>query len=475
MGETLPIFSTTFNRSVQVEARADHLSADSGALLLREILERTGIVEWMTERLIDPRDPNAITYPLADLLRTSLLLLGQGWRDQDDADRLRHDPSFRVANDTRRGTAALEQDRVLPSQPTMSRLLDALSGQANQEVVREAVSELALRRLWMDNGRRRRKRLMIDVDGLPVQVYGQQPGSEYHGHYRQPMYHALVASCAESGDLIDGTLRRGAAASADGALPFIETVVERCLKRVCESVLVRLDAGFPGGQTLRGLEARGIDYVARIRNNTVLDRMAQPYLRRAPGRPPREGRAWCHELRYQADSWDHARRVVLVVVERPEELFVDHFWLLTNLRRDRYSGARLLGLYRMRGKAEGHMGELLDVLAPALSSVRRPKSHYRGRRLGADARAQEAGVRAQNETLFLLNLLAYEVLHAARCVMEQTTGTGWSLRRLRERVLRVASRVVGHGRRLTFVIAQHAAPDWLRLWGKLGALDWASG
>ena len=41
---------------------------------------------------------------------------------------------------------------------------------------------------------------------------------------------------------------------------------------------------------------------------------------------------------------------------------------------------RLLGLYRMRGKAEGHMGELMDVLAPALSSVRRPKS-YRGRRL----------------------------------------------------------------------------------------------
>ena len=63
--------------------------------------------------------------------------------------------------------------------------------------------------------------------------------------------------------------------------------------------------------------------------------------------------------------------MVLVVVERPGELFVDHFWLITNLRRDRYSGARLLGLYRMRGKAEGqHMGELMDVLAPALSSVR---------------------------------------------------------------------------------------------------------
>ena len=111
-----------------------------------------------------------ISYPLGDLLRADVLLLGQGWRDQDDADRLRHDPSFRVANDTRRGTAALEQDNVLPSQPTMSRLLEALSGEANQAVVREAVGELALRRLRMSNQGRRRKRLMIDVDGLPVLV-----------------------------------------------------------------------------------------------------------------------------------------------------------------------------------------------------------------------------------------------------------------------------------------------------------------
>ena len=70
-------------------------------------------------------------------------------------------------------------------------------------------------------------------------------------------------------------------------------------------------------------------------------------------------------MRYQADTWEHARRVVLVVVERPGELLLDYFWLITNLRADRYSGARLLGLYRMRGKAEGHMGELMDVLAPA--------------------------------------------------------------------------------------------------------------
>ncbi len=65
---------------------------------------------------------------------------------------------------------------------------------------------------------------------------------------------------------------------------------------MCESVLVRMDAGFPDGKTLTGLESASIDYVARIRNNAVLDRMAQPCLRRPPGRPPREGRVWWGKL-----------------------------------------------------------------------------------------------------------------------------------------------------------------------------------
>ncbi len=64
--------------------------------------------------------------------------------------------------------------------------------------------------------------------------------------------------------------------------------------------------------------------------------MAKLYLtqpaRRSPKAPPR---LWFHELTYQAESWDRARRVVLVVRERPGELYPDHFWLLTSLSRKR--------------------------------------------------------------------------------------------------------------------------------------------
>ena len=50
------------------------------------------------------------------------------------------------------------------------------------------------------------------------------------------------------------------------------------------------------------------------------------------------------------------------------------------------------------------MGELMDVLDPALSSASRPKTHYRGKPLKSGAKPEartEAGVRPHNEVLFL--------------------------------------------------------------------------
>ena len=127
MGEVLPMFMPSFNRSLVIEVRPERLSSDAGAVLLRELLQRSGIIPWMVARLADPRASDQVTYPLAELLRAVLVLFGQGWRDQDDADALRFDPAVRLAVAEARGTAALGDDHHLPSQPTLSRLLGTLS------------------------------------------------------------------------------------------------------------------------------------------------------------------------------------------------------------------------------------------------------------------------------------------------------------------------------------------------------------
>jgi hypothetical protein len=113
--------------------------------------------------------------------------------------------------------------------------------------------------------------------------------------------------------------------SAEGALELVLPVVERVEKKLCQVASVRIDAGFPEEKLLGGLEARRTPYVARVRNNAVLNRMAEPYLVRPVGRPPKEPRTWFYERSYQAESWSRPRRVVLVVMERSDELFLHRF------------------------------------------------------------------------------------------------------------------------------------------------------
>ena len=441
-------------------------------MVLREILEHSGLVGLLASKLADPRDPTLVTYPLGDLLRTSLVLIGQGWRDQDDADALRRDPALRLAVASERGTAPLATGHHLASQPTLSRLLDTLSGEANRRVLRETLAEMAGRRLRAERHGHRQHRLTIDVDSLPIEVHGHQPGSAWNGHYHQRMYHPIIAAAAETGDLLDARLRAGNAHTAEGALDFILDLVDRAKKTLCRVAMVRFDAGFPDERVLSGLETRRIPYVARLRNNSALDRAAAPFLKRPRGRPPVEPRLWFHELDWKAGSWSRSRRVVLVVLERPGELLLDHFFLITSIGADAMPAADLLEYYRRRGTAEGIFGELMDTLAPALSSAPRTRYATKGkRRIKGEPTGMDAF--ARNEALLLLHMLAYEILHAGRRVMELATGTGWSLRRFRERGLKVGAHILLHARWVTMVVAQSAAAAWSCLWPGLHRLAWS--
>lgn len=51
MVETLQPVTTSFNRSLRIEHRPERLTGDPGAVVLREVLERSGIVEWMVAQL----------------------------------------------------------------------------------------------------------------------------------------------------------------------------------------------------------------------------------------------------------------------------------------------------------------------------------------------------------------------------------------------------------------------------------------
>ena len=445
MGESLSTWTPSCNGAVRVELSGQRTTSDSGALLLREALDNSGAVEALEDNLVDPRHPLRIRHSLASQLRTLVLQRAMGWIDLSDTDSLRRDRLWQLACSDARGTMPLAQDR--PSQATLSRLLTCLGRNDNIDVVHEGLLRLVLWRLTsLKNGERPRQ-LTLDIDGLPIEVHGHQGGSAYHGLYGARIYSPLVASLAETGDMVGGLLREGNAGPAENADTWIPHLVKRLNESTGAQVRVRIDAGFTDNDTLEALEDRGIEYLGRLRSHTGLQKLAAPLLKRPPGRPPEQPREWCHDLAYQAGSWPAPRRVVLVVQERPDDLLLHAFFLVTNLGKFDWPPEKVLALYRKRGSAEAHMGEVKSALDVHLSSTDRGASTVQG-------------VMARNEVSLLLSLYAYQVLHGLRCLLERQTRQGWSLSRMREQVLKVAATLRLHARRITVHLGAAADKWW---------------
>ena len=464
MGEAqCSLFSLDFNRSVHIEARPECLSADTGALLLRELMDRLGFDALVERHLQDLRDPDRVTHALVELFRTAVLMSAQGWSDQLDVNHLRDDPVLRLAVSSRRGQSPLRQadgraPEGLCSQPTLSRFLEGLSTEENRAGLGTILLAATARRLGLSQ-RHRLAEMTLDLDSLPQEVFGHQPGSEWNGHYRTRCYHPLVVR-SDLGDFLGAKLRPGKAHTADGGLEFVLPIL-RWAGEYADRVWLRMDAGFPAPAMLRSLEAEGFHYVARLRGNAALNRLAAPHLKRPAGRPPQDGRRWTHELAYRAGSWSHARRVVLVVVERADEqqhLFLDHFFLLTNATPEEMDGPTLLEHYRQRGAAEKDFGDWNQALDLSLSSSPREKRHYRGIAIEAPYTAPDSF--GANEARLLLSLITANLMQAGAALLERNVTARMSRIRFRQLVLRCASRIVLSGRRITVVIGAEGASLW---------------
>ncbi len=459
--------SLFFNRSLKLKSEPLEITADAGAVAVREILERSGVVERIAARIKDPRQPGKITHSMQECLRTLFVLAAQGRPDHNDADAYRNDPAFALAVCDRKGTAAA--DHSLPSQPTLSRIVALLSSEENRKILREELARFVKWRFRAIGGGRLHRRLTVDVDGLPIDVHGKQPGGAWNGYYNRKVYQPIVASVGDTGDMLDARLRNGQVHAADGALGFIADVVERVRGELAEEIDVRLDAGFPSEGLLAGLEAKGTGYVCRIRNNSVLKDLAEDvtdgFMALGPSKDgaPRE---MVFEERYQAGSWSRPRRLLQVVVERVGELLPSVFNLVTSIKEEEMSGREVLELYRRRGKAEAHMGELVNEVRPALSSSPRPKRRYRGRKVEA---GESVDAFACNDVRLLISTMGYQIVHALRTLMEKATGVGWSLKRLLDRALRTAARFTVSGRRITMT-ASEASSHWWTLTQRLRRL-----
>ncbi|WP_020465755.1 transposase, partial [Singulisphaera acidiphila] len=85
-------FSILGHRQVLADFDGGAISSDGGALLLRQIEARTGIIRQFAACFTDHRDPDLVEHPLEHLLAQRVYGLALGYEDLNDHDDLRCDP-----------------------------------------------------------------------------------------------------------------------------------------------------------------------------------------------------------------------------------------------------------------------------------------------------------------------------------------------------------------------------------------------
>ncbi len=463
-------FSPSFNGSIRVEGRAERLTGHAGLILLRELDERLGLTASLAKSLVDDRDPMRVQHPLSQLLRTAIYAMAIDSSGATAAAGMGSDAALRFATSDKRGLSMLDDEASIASQPTLSRFMARMAGEENLPKLRGALFDSAARAVQA-RGTGKLEYATLDIDSYPIKVHGHQAGSEHNGYYRTRCYHPLGVMLGETGHWLDLKLRPGSVHTAKGAEEMLEPLIDRAREHISDNVSVRGDAGFVGPELLEALEGKGVPYALRLPTNKDLKEYEELYVRREAGRRPDYERVFCHELEYRAQTWKGPRRVILVVIDEPDELLLKSFFIVTSFSKEELEDRDVLDFYRARGTMEGHIGEMKAVIDGRLSSTNREKRRYANK----DIVNQETPVDPMqvNTAALCLHALSYNLLNTFRSL----SGTPdfidepaeLSLRRARSLLL-VPGRVILSARRATMVVMHAALDSWRRAWTRICAL-----
>jgi hypothetical protein len=288
-----------------LDARFDagRLTSDGGLAWLSEAEDELGVCAALAAEVPEWRRGTP-RHTLLTLVTQRVLQIACGYEDQNDAAALRRDPLLKVACGRLPSSG-----RDLASQPTLSRLANAVGARACYRLAR-ALGEVYLRE------RERAgvpKRVVLDLDSTDDPTHGKQEHSAYHGYYGQHPYLPLLVFDGDTDQLVTAVLRPGNAHASRGVVPVLTRVVRALRARWPEvQIALRADGGCAVPAVYEFCEREDLEYTIGLGTNARLAALAAPLLAEAAAEAARTGAPARRlgEARYQAGSWPRARRVV---------------------------------------------------------------------------------------------------------------------------------------------------------------------
>ncbi|WP_196189339.1 IS1380 family transposase [Conexibacter sp. W3-3-2] len=111
-------------------------------------------------------------------------------------------------------------------------------------------------------------RLVIDLDSFVGEVYGSKKQGAAFGYTRVRGMHPILATRADTGEVLHIRLRKGSANTSRGAGRFLDELIARIARTNATGPrLLRADSGFWNNKTFDKLEAAGWDFSIGVRQN----------------------------------------------------------------------------------------------------------------------------------------------------------------------------------------------------------------
>jgi hypothetical protein len=139
----------------------------------------------------------------------------------------------------------------------------------------------SLRRAWWAGAGPGGRRLVVDVDSFVGEVYGADKQGAGYGYTHKRGYHPIVATRAETGEVLHIRARKGSANTSRGALWFVEELIPRVQRAGATGAkLLRADSGFWNAKIMARLERAGWTYSIGVRQ--------QPHIKAAVAAIPEQ-------------------------------------------------------------------------------------------------------------------------------------------------------------------------------------------
>jgi len=295
------LFASLGSKKIQADFKGGSLTSDAGALFLRQVDKKLGLLDALDRCLPDPRHVSYTTHAQKTLLAQRIFGIALGYEDLNDHQTLRHDPLMQIV--TERGVQA---DAPLAAPPTLCRLENRVDRASLVRMAQVFVES------FIDSHATPPTELILDFDATDDLVHGQQERRFFHGYYDHYCFLPLYVLCGSQ--LLVAYLRP---ANIDGAY-HSRALLKLLVRRLRQAwpgvrIILRGDSGFCRWKMLRWCDRHDVGYIVGLARNAVLEKLCGVLVSQAEAQfqLTQQKQRLFGELTYAAQTWDRPRRVIV--------------------------------------------------------------------------------------------------------------------------------------------------------------------